>query len=411
MNDGVTTFRAAAESQAEILPPQQRARHRTERAAEPFLLGGEARVDEGLLGAELAIVVPTLNEHDNIRPLLDRLERALVGERWEVVFVDDDSTDGTVEALREVARMDRRVRCLQRLGRRGLSSACVEGVLASAAPYVAVMDADLQHDERLLPEMLRRLKTEDLDVVVGSRYAEGGSIGRWNERRARISGLATRLSRIVLKEPLSDPMSGFFMVRRDAFESAMRRLSGQGFKILLDLFASAPTALRFCELPFRFGTRRHGESKLDTMVAWEYLMLIGDKLVGHIVPVRFLLFGLVGMSGVVIHLGTLWIGLAALSLRFVAAQTLATLIAVTGNFSLNNALTYRDRRLRGWGFLRGLVSFALICSVGTLANVGIADLLYHEQRSWLLAGVAGALMGSVWNYAVSSILTWRPRRA
>jgi dolichol-phosphate mannosyltransferase len=411
MNDGVITFPAAAESQAETLRPERRVRRSAERAAEPFLVGREATVDESLLGAELAIVVPTLNEHDNIRPLLDRLDRALVGERWEVVFVDDDSTDGTVEALREIARMDRRVRCLQRLGRRGLSSACMEGVLASAAPYVAVMDADLQHDERLLPEMLRRLKTEDLDVVVGSRYAEGGSIGGWDERRARISGVATRLSRIVLKESLSDPMSGFFMVRRDAFQAAMRRLSGQGFKILLDLFASAPTALRFCELPFRFGTRRHGESKLDTMVAWEYLMLIGDKLVGHIVPVRFLLFGLVGLFGVVIHLGTLWIGLAALGLRFVVAQTLATLIAMTGNFSLNNALTYRDRRLRGWGFLRGLVSFALICSVGTLANVGISGMLYQEQRSWWLAGVAGALIGSVWNYAVSSILTWRPRRA
>jgi dolichol-phosphate mannosyltransferase len=411
MNDIRSADSGAAGREAEILPsstvPEA---HSPERVREAFKVRRGAEAGESLPGADLTLVIPTLNEKDNIRPLLDRLERVLAGERWEVIFVDDDSSDGTTETVREIARFDRRVRCVQRIGRRGLSTACIEGVLASAAPYVAVMDADLQHDETLLPKMLRRLRGEPLDIVVGSRYTAGGSVGDWDERRARISSVATRLSRLVLRASLSDPMSGFFMIRRDAFERLVRRLSGQGFKILLDLFASSPEALRFAELPFRFRVRQHGASKLDSMVAWEYLMLIGDKLIGHLVPVRFLVFALIGAFGVLVHVGALWLGLVALGLPFVAAQTMATLVAMTANFTLNNTLTYRDRRLQGWRFLQGLASFALICSVGTLANVGIASVLYREQRSWWLAGIAGAVIGSVWNYAVSSVFTWRPRR-
>lgn len=368
-----------------------------------------AERDTGLLGAELTVVIPTLNERDNIRPLLERLERVLVGERWEAVFVDDDSVDGTLETLREIARVDRRVRVVQRIGRRGLATACIEGALASAAPYIAVMDADLQHDETLLPRMLRKLRTEPLDIVVGSRYAPGGSIGAWSAGRARISRVATRISRLVLPAGLADPMSGFFMMRRDAFDRAVRRLSGQGFKILLDLFASAPEPLRFAELPFRFGQRRHGASKLDRHVAWEFLLLVADKLVGQIVPLRFLLFAAIGTLGIAVHLATLWAALA-LGLAFATAQVAATLVSMTGNFALNNALTYRDRRLKGWRFLKGLVSFAAICGVGTLANVGVAAAIYREDGSWWLAGMAGALVGVVWNYAVSSVFIWRPRR-
>jgi dolichol-phosphate mannosyltransferase len=375
----------------------------------PATAPAAAEPDPGLLGAELTLVIPTLNERDNIRPLLERLERVLVGERWEAMFVDDDSVDGTLETLREIARVDRRVRVVQRIGRRGLATACIEGALASAAPYIAVMDADLQHDETLLPRMLRKLRAEPLDIVVGSRYAPRGSIGAWSAGRARNSGVATKVSRLVLRADLADPMSGFFMVRRDAFDGAVRRLSGQGFKILLDLFASAPEPLHFAELPFRFGQRRHGSSKLDGRVAWEYLLLVADKLVGHVVPLRFLLFAAIGTLGVAVHLATLWAALA-LGLAFVAAQVAATLVAMTGNFALNNALTYRDRRLKGWRFLQGLVSFAAICAVGTLANVGVAAAMYREDGTWWLAGMAGALIGAVWNYAVSSVFTWRPRR-
>jgi dolichol-phosphate mannosyltransferase len=288
-----------------------------------------------------------------------------------------------------------------------LSTACIEGVLASSAPFLAVMDADLQHDETLLPRMLGALKSEALDIVIGSRYAAGGGVGDWDQSRARISDLATRLSRLVVKADLRDPMSGFFMMRRPAFEAAARDLSGQGFKILIDLFASSPRPLAFKELPYQFRLRQHGESKLDTLVAWEYLQLLLEKLIGHVVPVRFALFAMIGGLGLFVHLAVLGIALKAFGADFTLAQSVATLTAMTSNFFLNNWFTYRDRRLHGWRLLRGLLTFYVVCSVGAIGNVGIAAYAFHTDGSWWLAGIAGAIVGSVWNYATSAVFTWR----
>jgi dolichol-phosphate mannosyltransferase len=362
-------------------------------------------------GPQLAVIVPTRNEHGNVRPVYHALCRALQGIDWEVIFVDDDSQDGTPEAVRRLAGYDRRARCIQRIGRRGLASACVEGILASSAPYVAVMDADLQHDEELLPRMLDTLITEPyVDAVVGSRYVEHGSIGTWSRQRASLSSLATRIGRSVLRVPIADPMSGFFMVRRETFQGSVRRLSNIGFKILLDILASSPRPLRVKEIPFHFRERHAGKSKFDALIGWEYLMLLADKMIGHIIPIRFLLFALVGGLGVLVHLIVLWFCLNPMQLSFTLGQTTATGLAMIGNFALNNWLTYRDCRLTGWRFVRGLSSFALICSFGGIANVGIAALLFTQQHSfWWVAGIAGAAMSSVWNYAVTSALTWRAR--
>jgi dolichol-phosphate mannosyltransferase len=362
-------------------------------------------------GPELTVIVPTQNERDNVGPTYDALCRALQGIHWEAIFVDDDSQDGTAEMVCLLAGRDRRVRCIQRIGRRGLASACVEGFLASSAPYVAVMDADLQHDERLLPSMLDTLKTEpSVDAVVGSRYVECGSIGSLGGYRAWLSGLATRTGRLILRVPIADPMSGFFMVRRETFQGSMRRLSNIGFKILLDIIASAPRPLQVKEIPFHFRERHAGESKFEAFIGWEYLMLLADKMVGHIIPIRFVLFALIGGLGLLVHLTILWLCLNPMQLTFAISQATATGVAIIGNFTLNNWLTYRDRRLTGWGFALGLLSFALICSFGAVANVGIATLLFAQQHSvWWVAGIAGALMSSVWNYAVTSALTWRVR--
>ena len=355
----------------------------------------------------LTIVVPTLNERDNIKPLIALLDTALANVDWEVMFVDDDSTDDTARRIRALALVDPRVRCIQRIGRRGLSTACIEGVLASSAPYVAVMDADLQHDEALLPRMLEILLTENVDVVIGSRYAAGGGLGNWAGNRAWISRLGTRLARLVCNQDIADPLSGFFMCRRDVFEDVVRRLSGHGFKILLDLLASSSRPLRVCELPFEFRTRRHGESKLDTLVVWEYFALLADKLLGRIVPIRFALFASIGAVGLAVHMPVLWGGLHFAALSFGAAQSIATLAAMTSNFFLNNILTYRDQRLRGWRMLRGLLTFYAICAIGATANVGIASYLFNANQTWWVAGVLGVIIGAVWNYAMSSIFTWR----
>ena len=367
--------------------------------------------DRATRPVELAVVIPTLNERENVVALVDRLGTALVGVRWEAVFVDDDFPDGTADLVRELGQQQSNIRVVQRLGRRGLSSACIEGILASSAPFIAVMDADLQHDESLLPKMLATIKEQQLDIVVGTRYGADGSVGDWQKSRVVISDLASRLARLVVKAELTDPLSGFFLITRGAFAATMRNLSGQGFKILLDIFASAPRPLAFAELPFHFRRRVNGESKLDTLVAWEYLTLLLDKLAGPIIPVRFLLFAMIGGFGVLTHLATLWLAVYPFGIGFAVGQGIATMVAMTGNFLLNNLFTYRDRRLRGLALATGLLSFYAVCGLGAAANVGIASHLFDANHSWWLAGLGGAAIGAVWNYAMSSVFVWRSRAA
>jgi dolichol-phosphate mannosyltransferase len=358
--------------------------------------------------ASLSVIIPTLNERDNIPEIVARLDSVLAGLDWEVTFVDDDSTDGSVGVLRDLAQRDSRVRFLHRIGRRGLASAVVEGIQSTSAPYVAVMDADLQHDEHLLPDMLARLRAPDCDLVVGSRYIETGGVQDWQRSRQIVSQVATWLAQTLMRAKLSDPMSGFFMVRREAFDRAVRGLSNLGYKILLDVLVSARPPLKVVELPYVFRNRIHGESKLDAAVTWEYLMLLLDKSVGRFVPARFVMFALVGAVGVVVHMLVLWGLNRGLSFSFVTSQTVATVAAMTFNFFVNNTLTYRDKRLKGlWPVLRGLLSFYAVCSIGAASNVGIAAFLFMSEYSWWLSGFAGILVGAVWNYAVSAVFTWR----
>ena len=338
-----------------------------------------------------------------------RLHEGLAGIAWEAVFVDDDSPDGTAEVVKSIAARDHRVRCLHRIGRRGLASACVEGVLSTAAPLVAVMDADLQHDESILPDMVRALREQDADIVVGSRYVDGGGVGEWAENRVAISQFATRVSRLVVPETLRDPMSGFFLVKRPVFMDAVRNLSSLGFKILVDVFASSPRPLRFVEVPYRFRERHAGESKLDSRVAWDFGMLLLDKLVGRWVPVRFVSFGLIGGAGVFVHMAVLSTLFKTGATSFVVGQAAATLVAMVFNFFLNNELTYRDSKLRGPALLRGLLTFTLVCGVGALANVGIAEYLFDRRQGWVPAALGGILVGAVWNYSTSAFYTWGRR--
>lgn len=356
---------------------------------------------------ELSVVVPTRNERDNIEALLERIGLALAGVEWEAIVVDDASTDGTPELVTALAQDDRRVRLIRRFGRRGLASAVVEGMLASTTPALAVIDADGQHDENRLADLHDAVSRGGYDLAVGTRYAEGGSTGDWDAGRVRASGLATRLAGPLLKAPLSDPMSGFFAVRREAFLAAVPRLSSVGYKILLDLVASSPGPLKVREVPYRFGVRQAGVSKLDSAVVLEYGELLLDKLIGRWLPVKLVLFGAIGGLGLLVHL--LLLGSLHGVLGFTAAQGTAVLGAMTFNYALNNAFTYRDRRRRGAAWWRGLAMFAFVCSLGAVANVGVGSLVYETAHQWWIGGVAGAVIGSVWNYAASAWLTWSRR--
>lgn len=356
----------------------------------------------------LTVVVPCYNERENVAPMVLALGRALLGVAWEVVFVDDNSPDGTAQAARQIARLDSRVRCIQRVGRRGLSSAVIEGALSSSADYIAVIDGDMQHDERKLIAMLDAVMA-GAAVAVGSRHVEGGdSAGLASPFRKTLSTAGIRIAQKLTGAALNDPMSGFFLLPRGLFESLASRLTGQGFKILLDLILASPEPLKIIEIPYQFRPRVAGESKLDALVLVQFAGLLLDKALHGTVPLRFIAFALVGLFGVGVNIAVLGV-LRNFGVDFAAAQTLGTIVAMIANFQLNNQLTYRQQRLKGTRAWRGLLLFLIVCSLGAVANIGIARALYAENGHGLLAGAAGAAVGVVWNYAVSATLVWRVR--
>lgn len=354
---------------------------------------------------ELGVVVPTFKEAPNVAPLLAKLQATLAGVVWQAIFVDDDSPDGTAAVVKAIAARDPRVICLHRIGRRGLAGAVIEGALASAAPYVAVIDGDLQHDESLLPQMLKALQEDRADVVVGSRYlgAPGANASALGARREAGSRLANWLGRRVLRAPVTDPMSGFFMIRRELVEAVAPELATSGFKVLFDILASQKTPPRYLELPYEFRARTAGESKLDNGVVVQYLGLLAAKLSRDLISPRFIMFALVGASGVVVNLAILRI---LLHIGFAQAQLIAALGAMTSNYLINNAVTYRDRRKTGLALLTGYVRFVVLCSVPLAANVAVATMVYERGPSWWVAGVAGAIVAAVWNYVTTSRAVW-----
>ena len=370
---------------------------------------------------ELAVVLPTYNERKNIGGMVERLDKALAGIAWEVVIVDDNSPDGTADEARRIALSDPRVRCIQRIGRRGLASAAIEGMCSTAAPVVAVMDADHQHDPELLPQMLTAVTSGDYDLAYASRFAEGASTEEWGRPdRVKASGFANRLANKVTGVELSDPMSGYFMLRAELLRGDAHKLSGVGFKILLDILATVEQPLRVKELPMNFAARAEGESKLDQTVIFEFLVGLYDKWLGRIIPTRFALFGTVGAMGVVVQLGALWVMLHLVfgerfvygnwseSTTFNVANTVAAVVAMSFNFVLNNELTYSDKRLRGFfPLLKGWAQFALTCALGLLTNVGSAYVLKTMiGLPAFVAVIVGIVLGSVWNFALSSKFVW-----
>jgi dolichol-phosphate mannosyltransferase len=362
------------------------------------------------IAPELSIIVPVFNEAANVGPLVELVATALEDDAWELIFVDDNSPDGTADRVKAIAATDPRVRCIRRVGRRGLSGASIEGMLSSSARYVAVMDGDLQHDERVLVRMLALIRAQGTDLVIATRERDGSSITGLSGQRSLVSDFGRFLSRLVIKADVKDPMSGFFMVRREVVEAAAPKLATEGFKILADLLATTDRPLVIRETPYVFRERQHGESKLDARVAFDYLGFLLHHLTGRLVPVRFFLFGLVGASGVVVHLGVLKTVLAMLPASgFDIAQTSATFVAMFSNFLLNNGLTYRDRRLVGWALVPGFLIFAASCSIGVIANVGLARIIFSEGQQWWVAGLAGALTGAVFNYVTSGLLVWRKK--
>lgn len=359
---------------------------------------------------QLAVIVPSYNERDNIELLYEKVAMALGDTPWEMIVVDDDSPDGTADVVNELSRVYANIRCVRRFGRRGLASACVEGMAVTSAPYVAVIDADHQHDETILPKMLEKA-LNGADLVVGSRFAEGGSAGDGlSATRLSGSNLANKLAGMIAGQAVSDPMSGYFLMRREAALEAAPKLASDGFKILIDLIVTSARMgkpLKIAEVPYTFRPRHAGESKMNPLIVIQYLGLWVSKMTAGALPPSFLLFGLVGGTGVVVHLAALALFTSIFGQGFVASQIAATLIAMGWNFVLNNNLTYADRKLKGSRLVTGFLSFCAICALGGIANISVANAIYQWDHQTFVAGLSGAIMSSVFNYAVTRAFTWK----
>ncbi len=389
---------------AELLKPELGHLPSGDRAVAPVI----ERLPELIRHApELSIVVPTFNERDNLPLLIDLLRKTLGNNAWEVIVVDDDSPDGTADLARTIGSTDPRIRCIRRVGRRGLAGACLEGALASQAPFVAVMDADLQHDQTLLLSMLKLLRHDDADLVVGTRFGDSDTVAAMSPGRNLVSRWAIRIANVFMRTKLTDPMSGFFMLKRSVIERLAHNLSTQGFKILLDVVMTAAGSIRVVELPYRFAVRHHGKSKLDSRAVLDFFGLVVAKATSGVITLQFVLFCMVGVVGIAVHFVALIAGLRIVGLPFTSAQMLATAIAIVSNFVMNNAITYRDRRLVGLRFVSGLFGFSCISLFGMLSNIGVSDWIFNQEKTWWIAGLAGATVSVVWNYAVSSMTIWR----
>lgn len=355
----------------------------------------------------LTVVVPTFNEARNVPALVERLDKAMAGIAWEVVFVDDDSPDRTWRVAKQLAQADSRIRCIRRIGRRGRTGACIEGVLSSAAPHVAVIASDLDIDVGILPGMLALLQRDEADIAIGSQSGTAGSVSRGDI----VSRVASRLLAITVGRTTGDPLAGFFAIRREVFEQAAARLPLSGYRILLDLLASVERPVRTVEVGYgapEAGQRSGPAFDLATLV--DILASLLHRWTRGVVPVRFLLFASVGAIGVGVHFAALRLSMTALALSFEWSQTLATFCAMTSNFAINNLLTYRDMMLRGRSALTGLLRFYAVCSIGAVANIGVASYLFESADStWWVAGLAGIIVGTAFNYTMSSIFIWGRR--
>lgn len=356
---------------------------------------------------DISIIIPTFNEAENIPILINRLQEVLLRMDYEVIVVDDNSPDGTAAVVKDLAKGAKNISCIERVGRKGLSSAVIEGIRSSKGEFLVIMDADLQHDERIIPEMFNVCSRDTLDLVVGSRYAAGGDVGQFGKFRSRISSMATALSSKVIGVKIKDPLSGFFIVRKSFVLPLLEKLSGKGFKILLDIVLTAEKAPKIEEVPFVFGVRNAGKSKLSPVVALEFLILLIEKKFLIPLPLDFVSYMLVGLFGVLVHLAVLSLSLWVFALEFGPAQFFATLSAIASNFFLNNRYTFFQKSIVGRKMIRALFHFYFLCLIGLMINLAISSNIYAYGWPWYLAGFVGTLISAFWNYMSSKLVVWR----
>jgi dolichol-phosphate mannosyltransferase len=370
---------------------------------------------------KLSVITPTYNEAKNIGRFLDEVSRALEGFHYEVIVADDDSPDLTWQRVQEVAEKNPRVKVLRRTSNRGLSAAVIDGFASATGEVAVCMDADLQHDPTALPKMFAKIQ-QGADLVVGSRYVAGGSVGEWGPFRRLTSWSATKMAQILLSARLTDPMSGFFMMRREDFLRIRDSLNVAGFKILLEIVARMkPKAL--AEVPIVFRTRVAGESKLSGRVIFQYLQQLWRlSFLGRLIPERFIKFAIVGGIGIIVNLLSLILIIRFLGFRDWRASSLATGVAIINNYVLNNVWTYRDRIRRGHRFIQGFFHYLGYSLVALAVTTLVFSILTSGWTAWiqpksaakefplmivLLCQFLAIVSGTYLNFSLNNSFTWK----
>lgn len=361
----------------------------------------------------LSLILPTFNEAKNIPELLPKLEQTLKDIDHEIIIVDDDSPDETWKIAQETSHDNDDVHVIRRVGRRGLSSAVIEGFLSAKGEVLAVMDADGQHDLTLLPKLYASVQAGN-GIAIGSRYIKGGSVGEWDERRHMMSRIATNIALMVCRVKVKDPMSGFFAIKHELFEKIHEKLNPKGFKILLDLLVCVPKNTKVEEVPFTFSKRMHGESKLSKRVQIEFIEYLYDATFGRYVPLTFVKYCIVGLLGVFVHMSAFYAfsfvirgGHDLTLFGFGWSVIFATETAIIFNFLLNNVWTFSAARLRGTAAFIGFVKYNGACLFGALANYAVSSLLYSIGWVTFLSVLMGAMVGIFWNYTMSRLFAWK----
>jgi dolichol-phosphate mannosyltransferase len=354
----------------------------------------------------LSVIIPTYNERDNIIPLVERIHQALSGHEYRLLFVDDDSHDGTAELARSLSSKYP-VSVIVRQDKKGLASAVVDGLKHTGGETVAVMDADLQHPPEVMPAMLEAMNN-GADIAIGSRYITGGGCQGWGLIRRIISRTAIFLAHLLLPSTrnVKDPMSGFFMFRRQSVADA--DLKPFGYKILLEILVLG-NLYHAVEVPYIFRTRSHGESKLSSRQQIEYLRHIYSLMRRTGETWRIIKFCLVGISGIFVNEGLLWILAQLAGLPLVIASPISIECSIISNFTLNNFFTFHDRRsLALKSTLYRLLKFNLVSLGGLAINLGVLLFFTHVIGVYyLVANLFGIVVAFIWNYILSTWWTWR----
>jgi len=357
---------------------------------------------------KISFVVPVLNEEENIEIFSQKIIKVLdvLNLKYEVIFVNDNSSDKTQEKIEKVSNYFSNFRGILRIGRTGLASAVIEGICAAKGQYIIVMDGDLQHDFDVLHEIVKNL--HKVDIIVVSRDFQNLNKSLSNKRR-KISNLGNVILSKFVKSEVSDVLSGYFAINKNFFiNNILPKLNNdlKGFKILFEILYYAKDA-KVIDIKSKFKSRLHGKSKLNYNIFLDLFETLFNKIFNNLIPWKFVVFVLMGLIGASSHLLVLHIFFNNLEWSFFKSQSLATFTAMTLNFFMNNFITFRENQIYRYSIVLGLVKFYLICSIGAASNIIISNYIFSKDINWLLSGLIGAAIGSVWNFSVSSTIVWK----